>query len=136
MMSKLIILALSFMLAGCGTSMSAVGVVEKNRVYVIKHGDFLSSSRMILVVDENGKVVASSGGTVQGGGAFATQTAIGIVTAGATVYGFHALSQAIQGATVTVKGIPSDVGVHAHGTVNGTVTMDGKPGSFTGTLAP
>lgn len=71
------------MLAGCGTSMSAVSVVEKNRVYVIRHGDFLSSSRMILVVDENGKVVASSGGTVQGGGAFATQTAIGIVTAGA-----------------------------------------------------
>jgi len=94
MMSKLIIFALSFMLAGCGASMSAVGVVEKNRVYVIKHGDFLSSSRMILVVDENGKVVASSGGTVQGGGAFTTQAAIGIVSAGATVYGFQALSQA------------------------------------------
>jgi len=136
MMSKLIIFALSFMLAGCGASMSAVGVVEKNRVYVIKHGDFLSSSRMILVVDENGKVVASSGGTVQGGGAFTTQTAIGIVSAGATVYGFQALSQAIQGASVTVKGIPSDVGVHAHGTVNGTVTIDGKPSAFTGTFAP
>ena len=115
---------------------SAVGVVEKNRVYVIKHGDFLSSSRMILVVDENGKVVASSGGTVQGGGAFTTQTAIGIVSAGATVYGFHALSQAIQGASVTVKGIPSDVGVHPHGTLNGTVTVDGKPSTFTGTFAP
>jgi len=136
MMSKLIIFALSFMLAGCGASMSAVGVVEKNRVYVIKHGDFLSSSRMILVVDENGKVVASSGGTVQGGGAFTTQTAIGIVSAGATVYGFHALSQAIQGASVTVKGIPSDVGVHPHGTLNGTVTIDGKPSTFTGTFAP
>jgi len=136
MMSKLIIFALSFMLAGCGASMSAVGVVEKNRVYVIKHGDFLSSSRMILVVDENGKVVASSGGTVQGGGAFTTQTAIGIVSAGATVYGFHALSQAIQGASVTVKGIPSDVGVHPHGTLNGTVTIDGKPSAFTGTFAP
>jgi len=136
MMSKLIIFALSFMLAGCGASMSAVGVVEKNRVYVIKHGDFLSSSRMILVVDENGKVVASSGGTVQGGGAFTTQAAIGIVSAGATVYGFQALSQAIQGASATVKGIPSDVGVRAHGTVNGTVTIDGEPSTFTGTLAP
>jgi hypothetical protein len=40
---------------------------------------------MILVVDEKGKIVASSGGTVQGGGGFATQIAIGIVTAGATV---------------------------------------------------
>lgn len=136
MRALLIGLSLILALAGCGTSMTALGNIEQNRVYVIKHGDFLSASRMLLVLDAQGRVVASSGGTVQGGGAFATQTVVNAAGAAATVYGFHALSQAIQNASLTVKGIPDNVGVHATGTVHSTGTIDGKPATFTGTLSP
>jgi hypothetical protein len=83
-------------------------------VYVIKHGDRLP----VLKPDDSGGRRERKGRGVKRRhcarrGAFATQTAIGIVTASATVYGFHAVSQAIQGASVTVKGIrPTSVFMH------------------------
>ncbi len=85
---------------------------KKLPVYEISHNDFLSASRIMVILDEKGNIAAHTGGTVSGPGAVALETAGTVVTAGAIAYGARAIQQGLE--HTTVHGIPSRVSVSGH----------------------
>lgn len=89
---------------------------KKLKVYAISHNDFLSASRMLVILDKKGNVVAGTGSTVTGGGAVMLQSAGSLATAGAIAYGAKAIQNGLT--HMHVKGVPS------------TVTLKGIPSSF------
>lgn len=108
-------------LAACAT-IESIGNVgpKKLRVYSIAQTDFFSASRMLLVTDKKGNVVAASGGTVSGPGTVGLETAGTAATAGAVYYGAKAVQSGVDHANVnvhnvpssfTVKGIPSSIDI-------------------------
>ena len=110
-------------LTSCANNIQPVGVLGPNRlkVYVIKNNDFLSSSRMLVVLDKRGNVSAYSGNTVSGAGSEALQTAGTIVSAGAVVVGARAIQSGLQHTQVSgipnslhIKGIPQSVNVNTN----------------------
>lgn len=123
-MKKFHILFLSIFLAGCANSIVPVGTLgaKKLGVYAISHNDFLSSSRMLVVLDEKGNVAAYTGGTVSGSGTVGLQTAGSLAGAGAIMYGAKAIKNGLQNANLTthVNGIPT----------NATVNITGIPSSL------
>lgn len=116
---------ITFLLASC-SSVSSIGELGPNKlkVYSVAQNDFLASSRMLVIVDEHGKVVAYTGGTVSGGGTVGLETAGTLTTAGAIAYGANTISHGVQRAThnakINVKGIPSSesVDIHVHGKID------------------
>src|SRR3990167_10746869 len=74
-------------LTGCANNIQPVGMLGPNRlkVYVIKNNDFLSASRMLVILDKKGNVSAYSGNTVSGAGAVSLQAAESALNAGAIV---------------------------------------------------
>src|SRR3990167_4979324 len=110
-------------LTGCANNIQPVGMLGPNRlkVYVIKNNDFLSSSRMLVVLDKKGNVSAYSGNTVSGAGSEALQTAGTIVSAGAVVVGARSIQSGLQHTQVSgipnslhIKGIPQSVNVNTN----------------------
>jgi hypothetical protein len=108
-----------FIITSCA-SIKPVGNLgpKKLNVYAISHSDFLSASRMIVVLNDKGDVVAFSGSTVSGAGTVGLQTGAALATAGAIAYGAKSISNSIQNANVNVKGIPSRVDVHGVADIN------------------
>lgn len=110
----LLIPCIALSLISC-SSIKPVGTVgpKKLGVYAIASSDFLSASRMIVVLDERGNVAAYSGGTVSGAGTVGLQTAGTLAGAGAIMYGAKAIKNGLQNSNVvaTVKGVPSSVTV-------------------------
>lgn len=116
-------------LTGCASNIQPVGELGPNklRVFVIKNNDFLSSSRMLVVLDKKGNVSAYSGNTVSGAGSEVLQTAGTIISAGAVVVGAKAIQSGLQHTQVngipnslTIKGIPKSlkVNTNSHFSVN------------------
>lgn len=92
---------------------------KKLQVYSIAHDDFLTSSRMIVILDKKGNLLASSGGTVSGGGTVGLQTGSTLASAGALLYGAKAIQQGLQHASVNVKGVPSNVDINHNINIGG-----------------
>jgi hypothetical protein len=110
---KIIILLLMFALIGC-ESVKPVGEIgpKKLKVYAVANNDFLSATRMLIVLDKEGNVVASTGGTVAGAGTVGVETASSLASAGAIYYGAKAIQHGLQNAKVKVKGVPSSVDIN------------------------
>jgi uncharacterized protein YceK len=108
----LISLQTMLVLAGC-SSIKPLGEVgpAKLGVYAIAQSDFLAATRMIVILDKKGNVVASTGGTVAGGGTVGVETAGSIATAGAIVYGAKAIQHGLQNASVKMRGVPDKVDI-------------------------
>jgi hypothetical protein len=114
-----------FLLASC-SSVNSIGEVgpKKLKVYSIAQNDFLAASRMLVIVDERGKVVAYTGGTVSGGGTVGLETAGTLTTAGAIAYGAktvsHGMQKAARNANLNVNGIPGkeSVDINIHGKID------------------
>ncbi|HTM63159.1 MAG TPA: hypothetical protein VL360_01505 [Gammaproteobacteria bacterium] len=98
-------------LSGCASNIQPVGYLGPNklRVFVIKNNDFLSSSRMLVILDKKGNVSAYSGNTVNGAGFVAMQAAETVVSAGALVVGAQAIEHGLE--NTKIKGIPNSVRV-------------------------
>src|SRR5580704_12670053 len=96
--------------SGCA-SVNQVGEIgpKKLKVYAISHNDFLSASRMLVILDDNGNLGASSGGTVAGGGTVGLQAVTSMMSAGAVLYGAKAIQHGLENAKI--KGIPSDYNI-------------------------
>ena len=106
-------------LTSCVTNnIQPVGMLGPNRlkVYVIKNNDFLSASRMLVILDKKGNVSAYSGNTVSGAGAVSLQAAESALNAGAIVIGAKAIQHGLENASV--KGIPSTVKVQSDHNIN------------------
>lgn len=103
-----------FLSISCSTiqQMGQIGP-KKLGVYSIANNDFLSASRMVVILDEKGNVAAYSGGTVSGLGTVGLQTTATLATAGAIAYGGRAVEQGLThaNASANVKGIPSHVNI-------------------------
>jgi hypothetical protein len=108
---KILAIAILSTLSGCSSSIKHVGNLgpQKHEVYQITHDDFLSTTRMLIILDKKGNVLASTGGTVAGGGTVGLQTAGTLATTTALVYGANAIEHGLQHATATVKGIPPSI---------------------------
>lgn len=91
---------------------------KKLNVYAVSHNDFLSASRMLVVLNEEGDVVAYSGGTVSGGGTVGLETGAALATAGAIAYGAKSIANSVQNPNVTIKGVPSKIDVHGVADIN------------------
>ena len=104
------------LLTGC-SSVNVIGKVGPANldVYMIKHDDFMTSNRMMLVIDKDGKVIASTGGTSIGPGALGVSAAAEVAVGAGVAYGAKVLADGIKNAHMGVDG-----------TVKGT-------GTFTGT---
>ncbi len=100
-------------LAACASNIEPVGMLGPNKlkVFVIKNNDFLSASRMLVILDKNGNVSAYSGGTVAGAGAAGLQSLDTVASAAAVVVGANAIQHGLQNTKVT--GIPNHVSVNA-----------------------
>ena len=103
------VLLVLFLLIGC-TSITQIGTIGPKELPVWKIGsdDFLTASRMLVILGEDGQVVAFVGGTAQGGGALAVQTGTGLVMAGAVIYGTRVIADVLRDG-ITLRGIPSTV---------------------------
>jgi hypothetical protein len=114
MIKKFIALLALASLAGCSKTIQPVGVLGPNslRVFVIKDNDFLSASRMLVILDKKGNVSAFSGGTVAGTGPAVLQTLDTVVSAGAVVVGAQAIQHGLENAKVS--GIPHSVTLNAN----------------------
>ena len=101
---RLLTSSIALLLTGC-SSITPIGTLgpKKFAVYSVSQNDFWSSSRMLVVLDKNGNIKAYSGGTVSGAGSVGLQAGATLATAGAIVYGAHAL----QSTHVNVSGVPS-----------------------------
>lgn len=103
----------SFLIAAitscAANSVQPVGSLGPNHlpVYVIKNNDFLSSSRMLVVLDQKGNVSAYTGTTVPGAGAVTMQAAESAVSAGAVIVGSQAIANGLQ--NTRIRGIPETV---------------------------
>jgi hypothetical protein len=111
------VISLALFQAGCA-SVEQVGEIgpKKLKVYSVAHNDFLSASRMLVILDDKGNLSASSGGTVAGGGALGLQTAASVAGAGAVLYGAKAIQHGLENAKI--KGIPSDFSINANANIH------------------
>jgi hypothetical protein len=107
----------TMLLTGC-SSVSEVGEIgpKKLKVYAVSHNDFLSASRMLIVLNENGDLGASSGGTVTGAGVVTVQAVTSLASSGAILYGAKAIQHGLENASV--KGIPSNVNINTKSNIN------------------
>lgn len=117
-MNKILLCFLIVLITSCTKNIEPVGQLGPNklRVFVIKDSDFLSASRMLVILDKRGNVTAYSGGTVSGAGSVAVQSMDAIASAGATVLGAQAIEHGLENARI--RGIPKSV------TVNSTHKID------------
>lgn len=99
-------------LTGCN-SIKQIGQIGPKSLPVIKvsSNDFLTASRMLIVLDERGNIVAYVGGTTAGAGTVTLGVAGQAATAASVVYAGRELAQAIRNASIAVKGIPDTVKV-------------------------
>lgn len=113
---KIMAIIASMMLVGGCSSIQPVGTLgpKKLNVYVISHNDFLSASRMMVVLDKKGNVSAYSGNVISGAGAVALEAAGSFATAGAIVYGANAIQRGVQNSSVKVRGIPKQVRIDSN----------------------
>lgn len=120
-LKKFIILLMGASLPACASSIQSLGNIgpKKLGVYVVAHNDFLTASRMVVILDKKGNVAAYTGGTASGFGAVAMQTTGELATAGAIVYGARAVQQGVQHSNVKVSGVPKSVNLKADINVNG-----------------
>lgn len=101
-----------FFLTSC-TSIKPIGTLgpKKLQVYTISDNDFLSASRMIVILNEQGDVIASTGSTVEGAGAVTTQMVGSFVIAASIFSGSQYLQHGLENVkaqiNATIKGIPS-----------------------------
>ena len=104
----LVLLAL-LLTVGC-TSITQIGTIGPKDlpVWKVADNDFLTASRMLVILGEDGQVVAFVGGTAQGGGALGVQTGTGLVMAGAVIYGTRVIADVLRDG-ITLRGIPSTV---------------------------
>ena len=116
LLKLLTISAASCALLAC-TTVSQVGEIgpKKLKVYSVSHHNFLSSTDMIVVLDEQGNVSTSTGGTVAGAGTIGLQAVTTTAQAAATYYGAKALQHGIE--HVGISGIPSNVNVNANANI-------------------
>ena len=100
---------LAMLLVGC-TSITQIGTIGPKELPVWKIGsdDFLTASRMLVILDEDGRVVAFVGGTAQGGGTLAIQAGTQLVVAGAVIYGTRVIADVLRDG-VGLRGIPSTI---------------------------
>src|SRR3990167_9741877 len=110
---KFVITMVFLALSACG-SIQSVGNLgpKKLGVYSISRNDFLSTSQMLVILDEKGNVAAYSGGTVSGSGTVGLQTLSSLASAGSVVYGAIAIQRGLQHSNVNIKGIPSNENVN------------------------
>ena len=108
-MNPCLALVLAMMLAGC-TSITQIGTIGPKELPVWKIGsdDFLTASRMLVILGEDGQVVAFVGGTTQGGGAVAVQAGTQLIVAGAMIYGTRVIADVLRDG-VALRGIPSTI---------------------------
>lgn len=115
----------SLFIVGCSPSIQQMGNIGPKhlKVYSIAKDDFLTSNRMLVVLNDKGDIAAYSGGTVAGGGQVGLSTAASIATSGAMIYGANALEHGLENvkATTTVKGIPKSVDINANIHASGTL---------------
>lgn len=118
-LNRYLLLILLPFLAACTPTIKSVGKLGPNElpVYEVSHNDFFASSRMLVVLNKEGTVVAATGGTVSGPGTVGLQAAGTAVTAGAMVYGANQIARGAQNAAVQIKGIPSKVELEGNGVV-------------------
>lgn len=124
----LLMMIIAACLSSCASnSIQPVGELgpAKLRVFMIKNNDFLSASRMLVVTDKKGKVLAYSGNTVAGTGPLAVSAADTVVTAGAMIAGAKAIQSGLQNTqvkgvpnTFSIKGIPHKVTVNTDSKVS------------------
>lgn len=117
--ANFLLLSLVLLLNGCTKVIEPVGTLgpKKLRVYAIKDNDFLSGSRMLVILDKDGNVSAFSGGTVQGAGALSLQAADTAISATAVVVGAKAIQKGLENSQIKVKGIPDTISVVSDNTV-------------------
>ena len=117
---KMMAVFVSMTLIGGCSSIQPVGTLgpKKLGVYVISHNDFLSASRMMVVLDKKGNVSAYTGNAVAGLGAVALDAAGSFATAGAIVYGANAMQRGVQNANVKVRGVPEKVTIDTNINLN------------------
>lgn len=115
----LALLISGFLLASCTRVIEPVGALgpKKLPVYVVKDNDFLSGSRMLVVLNEKGDVIAFSGGTVQGTGAMSVQVANAVISSGAVIAGAKAIEHGLENGTLNVKGIPNSININTDNNV-------------------
>lgn len=102
-----------FLLVSC-SSVRPIGNVgaQKLAVYSVADNDFLSASRMLLVLDKKGHVVAFTGGTVSGPGTIGLQAAGTLATATSIVMTGRAVQKGLQ-----------NVGVHGNVSTEHTINI-------------
>ena len=105
----LALVLLVMMLTGC-TSITQIGTIGPKELPVWKIGsdDFLTASRMLVILGEDGQVVAFVGGTAQGGGTLAIQAGTQLIVAGAVIYGTRVIADVLRDG-VALRGIPSTI---------------------------
>ncbi|MEO8401752.1 MAG: hypothetical protein ABI597_08155 [Gammaproteobacteria bacterium] len=113
------------LLTGCA-SVEQIGEIgpKKLKVYSVSHNDFLSASRMLVVLNEKGDLGATTGGTVSGAGIVGLQAATSVVSSGAILYGAKAIEHGMENAHV--KGIPSNVNLNANANINANLHASGE----------
>jgi hypothetical protein len=116
---KLLLLSMFILLSAC-SSVTEVGEIgpKKLKVYAVSHNDFLSASRMLIVLNDKGDLGASAGGTVTGAGVVTVQAATSLAASGAVLYGAKAIQHGLENAKI--KGIPSTVNLNAKADINAT----------------
>ena len=119
MLKYCLIILFPFLLLGCTPTIQPVGKLGPNElpVYEVSHNDFFASSRMLVVLNKEGTVVAATGGTVSGPGTVGLQAAGTAATAGAMVYGANRIARGAENAAVQIKGIPSKLELDGNGVV-------------------
>ena len=118
-------LALALSLTGC-TSIRDIGQVGNTtlRVYSIKDTDAFSANRMLIVVDGEGRAVASTGGTVSGPAPIAAGLAGSVIMGGAIAYAGAQIRGGLENASLSTK-ISGTGTVHCNGCPS-TVTVNGS----------
>lgn len=118
-MYKIILSTLAYCLLVSCSSVRPVGTVgpQKLAVYTIADSDFLSASRMLLVLDKKGHVVAFTGGTVSGPGTVGLQAAGTAATATSIVLGGKAIQKGVE-----------NIGVHGNISTDSTIHIPGITG--------
>lgn len=115
----ILLLPLLGLLVSCASTIEPVGNIgpKKLGVYEISHSDFLSASRILVILDEKGNVAAYSGGTVSGLGSVGMQTAGTLAMAGSMIVGANAIEKGLTNMHTNVGGIPSHVNVDVTGQI-------------------
>lgn len=120
MLRKVLIILCTNFLISCATRViEPVGTLgpKKLPVFVVKDNDFISGSRMLVVLNDKGDVTAYSGGTVQGTGSIAAQVADTAISATAMIVGAKAIEHGLENSKINIKGIPRSVDINTDNSV-------------------